>query len=35
LGIEVVNVFRVEGQAIFGPENALLKAIENVVISDY
>ncbi|MDH6250610.1 FMN-dependent NADH-azoreductase [Chryseobacterium sp. H1D6B] len=32
LGIEVVNVFRVEGQAVFGPENALLKAIENVVI---
>ena len=34
LGVEVVNVFRVEGQAIFGPENALIKAIENVVIDD-
>lgn len=34
LGIEVVNVFRVEGQAVFGPENAMLKAIENVVIDD-
>lgn len=34
LGIKIVNVFRVEGQAIFGPENALVKAIENVVIDD-
>nr|WP_165570270.1 NAD(P)H-dependent oxidoreductase [Chryseobacterium sp. FH1] len=34
LGIEVVNVFRVEGQAIFGSENAMLKAIESVVIDD-
>jgi FMN-dependent NADH-azoreductase len=34
LGIEVVNVFRVEGQAVFGPENALVKAIENIVIDD-
>lgn len=34
LGIEVVNVYRVEGQAIFGSENAMLKAIESVVIDD-
>ncbi|MDQ0064243.1 NAD(P)H-dependent oxidoreductase [Chryseobacterium lathyri] len=34
LGIEVVNVFRVEGQAIVGPENALVNAIENIVIND-
>jgi len=34
LGIEVINVFRVEGQAVFGPKNAMLKAIENVVIDD-
>jgi len=34
LGMEVVNVFRVEGQAIVGPENAMLKAIESVVIDD-
>lgn len=34
LGIEVVNVFRVEGQAIFGSENAMLKAIESVTIED-
>ncbi len=34
LGIEIVNIFRVEGQAIFGFENALLKAIEKVVIDD-
>ncbi|MCX8530825.1 FMN-dependent NADH-azoreductase [Chryseobacterium luquanense] len=34
LGIEVVNIFRVEGQAIFGSENALVKAIESVAIDD-
>ncbi|WP_261511800.1 FMN-dependent NADH-azoreductase [Chryseobacterium paludis] len=34
LGIEVANVFRVEGQAIFGSENAMFKAIESVVIDD-
>lgn len=34
LGIEIINVFRVEGQAVFGSENAILKAIENVVIDD-
>ncbi|MDP9961818.1 FMN-dependent NADH-azoreductase [Chryseobacterium lathyri] len=34
LGIEVVNVFRVEGQAIVGPENALVNAIKNIVIND-
>ncbi|MGD1317779.1 FMN-dependent NADH-azoreductase [Chryseobacterium sp. 2R14A] len=34
LGIEVVSVFRVEGQAIVGAESALLKAIENVFIDD-
>lgn len=35
LGIEVVNVFRLEGQAIYDSENALVKAIENVVINDH
>jgi len=35
LGIEVVNVFRVEGQAIYGSENALVKAIENIDIGDH
>lgn len=34
LGIEVADVFRVEGQAINGPENALAKAIENLTIDD-
>ena len=34
LGIEVVNVFRLAGQTVFGSENAILKAIENVVIDD-
>ena len=32
LGIEVVNVFRVEGQAIYGTENALEKATEHIDI---
>jgi len=32
LGIEVVNIYRVEGQAIFGSENAMEKAIESVAM---
>ncbi len=32
LGIEVVKTFRVEGQAVFGPENAFLKAVDTIDI---
>ncbi|WP_027387442.1 FMN-dependent NADH-azoreductase [Chryseobacterium gregarium] len=32
LGIEVVKIFRVEGQAVFGPEDAFQKAVDTIDI---